>query len=174
VRLDIFRRLLEPMTPGRLVDIGAGHGAFAALADELGWKVTAVDARTDRFPDSSTIEWVNADLRGFDVQGYDAICLLGVLYHLELDAQLDLLRRCAGTVTILDTHVTDRVEVKMGAYEGWLFDERQEEATASWGNEQSFWPTQDSLDRMLRDCGYQSVFKLEPSYYPNRTFYLCL
>ena len=29
---------------------------------------------------------------------------MGLLYHMELADQLDLLRRCSGTVTILDTH----------------------------------------------------------------------
>lgn len=162
------------MRPGRLLDVGAGHGAFAVLADELGWEVTAVDARSDRFPSVPSITWVEADLRDFEIRDYDLICLLGILYHLELDDQLALLRRCAGTPTILDTHTTERADISIDAYEGWLFHEERAEATASWENEQSFWPTRASLIAMLEDCGYRFVLQLEPDYYPHRTFYLCL
>jgi hypothetical protein len=55
-------------------------------------------------PMTDGIEWVEADVRGYDPSGFDCIALLGLLYHLELDAQLALLRKCAGTPIIVDTH----------------------------------------------------------------------
>lgn len=174
IRLEIFRELLKPMRPGRLLDVAAGHGAFSIAASELGWKVTAVDARSDRFPSVAGIDWIEADLRTFKIEGFDVICLLGILYHLQLDDQLDLLRRCAGTPTIIDTHTTQRADTTSDGYQGWLFQEHREASTASWGNIQSFWPTRPALDAMLADCGYRFVFRLEPEYYPDRTFYLCL
>lgn len=182
-RLDIFRRLLSTLPTGHLLDLAAGHGKFSLLAHELGWKVTAVDARTKRFPMTPGIEWVESDVREFPVdERYTCISVLGLLYHLELDAQLDLLRRCAGTPTIVDTHVSlapDRVEQ---GYEGHVFDELGERTpkehrwsgTASWRNYESFWATEESLLRMFRDAGFADVWVLEPRYQEDRTFYLCL
>ena len=162
------------MEPGRLLDLGAGHGAFAERAAKMGWQVTAVDARTERFPWTEGIEWVESDLRDYAIGEPDVVCLLGVLYHLELGDQIEILTKCAGTVTILDTHVTGSATVTLDGYDGWFFEEELAAATASWGNERSFWPTRAALRQMLAHCGYSSVFALEPDYYPNRTFYLCL
>ena len=103
-RGEIFRRMLGALKPGSYLDVGCGHGRFALIAQELGWEVTAVDARTTRFPDAPGITWIQADVRTFDVAGYDCIGIMGLLYHLELAAQLDLLRRCSYATTIVDTH----------------------------------------------------------------------
>jgi 2-polyprenyl-3-methyl-5-hydroxy-6-metoxy-1,4-benzoquinol methylase len=113
----IFRALLAPFAPGRLLDLGAGKGNFALIAAGLGWKVTAVDARTVRWPDLAesdpttraliaSVRWVQADVRELSIPtgAYDLICILGLLHHLEIHDQVDLLRRCAGTLLRLDTH----------------------------------------------------------------------
>ena len=103
--------MLGWFTPGRLVDLGAGHGAFSIRAADAGWDVTAVDARTTRFPDDARIQWIHQDVRETSLQGYDLIVNLGLFYHLTLDDQLSLLDRAAGTPMILDTHVaTERAE----------------------------------------------------------------
>ena len=104
-RLRIFDTMLGWFTPGRLVDLGAGHGAFSIRAADAGWDVTAVDARTTRFPDDARIRWVHQDVRETSLEGYDLIVNLGLFYHLTLDDQLTLLDRAAGTPMILDTHV---------------------------------------------------------------------
>ena len=179
-RLATFRSILGSLPPGRLLDLGAGHGAFSLIAAELGWSVTAVDARTARMPMTEGIEWVEADVRDYDPSGFDCIALLGLLYHLELEAQLGLLRRCAGTTLILDTHHALLPEVSLGGYNGRLYrepgtseEERRDIATASWGNPESFWPTRESLVTMLHDAGHPVVLALEPQITPDRTFYLC-
>jgi SAM-dependent methyltransferase len=174
IRLDVFRAVLEPMKPGHMVDLATGHGRFARIAQELGWQVTAVDARTERMPMTEGIQWVESDLRDFDVEGFDLVAMLGIFYHLELNDQLELLKRCAGTTTILDTHVALEVEVVEGGYEGILFTERSDIPTASWINPTSFWPTENALIRMLHDCGYRFVFRLTPPPMTlDRTWYLC-
>ena len=173
---------MRPFRPGRLLDLGSGHGAFALIAQELGWQVTAVDARTERMPMTQGIDWRQGDARTFDVAGYDCIALLGLLYHLEYPDARDLLRRCAGTPTILDTHTAltaDRVDE---GYEGRTFIEIPDyaperlatTATASWGNETSWWPTRPALVRLLRDSGYRTILVLDPPIGADRTFYLCL
>lgn len=174
-RLEMFSELLATQRPGRLLDLGTGHGKFALLATNMGWKVTAVDARTERMPEHQAIEWVRSDVRSFtfDPAEFDCIAILGLLYHLELDAQLALLGRCSGTTAIIDTHVALRAEHSERGFEGRVFEEETEAPTAAWGNERSFWPTEESLVRMLREAGYTSL-KLVPPYRPDRTFWLCL
>lgn len=71
-RLAQFRQILRPLRPGRLVNLGTGHGKFAMLAEGLGWEVTGVDARTQRLPQSNTIEWVESDVRRFPLDGSTA------------------------------------------------------------------------------------------------------
>ena len=70
-RLRTLRQILSPITPGRLVDLGTGHGKFARVTRDLGWRVTAVDVRTERMPRDSGIEWVQSDVRDFPLDGND-------------------------------------------------------------------------------------------------------
>lgn len=185
LRLELFDALLGLYPPGRLIDLGAGHGSFSVRATDRGWKATAVDARTKRFQDDPRVNWVNIDVRDADLSGYDLILCLGLLYHLTLEDQLDLLNRATGTPLIIDTHVANGTHSKhahrlsdlvtVGGYRGQLFRERDATSPrASWGNEESFWPTPRAFYRMLRKNGYRSVWAATPWYQPDRTFFLCL
>jgi hypothetical protein len=180
-RLATFRHILGALPPGRLLDLGAGHGLFSLIGQELGWDVTAVDARTVRMPMVDGIRWIEADARTFDVSGYDCIALLGLLYHLGLGDQRDLLGRCAGTPTILDTHHALQATATLEGWEGRIYkepgattEELAQVPTASWGNRDSFWPTRAALLRMLHEAGYHTVLALDPPILPDRTFYLCI
>ena len=134
-------------------------------------------------PKASGIEWVQSDVREFEIDrdSYDCISVLGLLYHLSLGDQLSLLRECAGTPTIVDTHVTRRTDYEESGYRGTLFnevphaspEEHDDIATASWKNRTSFWPTEESLLRMFHDSGFPQVFQLAPPYQTGRTFYIC-
>lgn len=182
-RFRLFDTLLERFVPGRLIDLGTGHGKFAVRAANAGWTVTATDARTDRFPDHPTVTWRQEDVRDTDLSGYDLILNLGLFYHLTVDDQLSLLDRSAGTPMILDTHVGLASERGFGlsettrqrGYRGRLYSEEnlQHVPTASWGNGHSFWPTRRALVRMLTERGWL-VLTAEPFYHPSRTFFLCL
>ena len=181
-RFRIFDTMLGWFSPGRLVDLGAGHGLYSIRAADAGWKVTAVDARTVRFPDDPRITWRHEDVRNTSLEGYDLIVNLGLFYHLTLDDQLSLLDRAAGTPMILDTHVATKNPKGWGlsepvvqrGYSGRLYSEadKQQHATASWGNLDSFWPTPATLRRMLDERGWD-VYTLTPYYLPTRTFFLC-
>jgi hypothetical protein len=174
-RLAIFRELLSTMQPGHLLDLATGHGGFALLAHELGWRVTAVDARTERWPDHDGIEWVQADVREFQIGGdVDCINVPGLFYHLEVGDQLDLLKRCSVAPTILETHVSLKPDREEMGYLGHLFDEGEIGPTSSWGNPFSFWPTEESLVRMLHDSGFTSVYVRTPQFRAGRNFYLAL
>jgi hypothetical protein len=178
----ILRELLGLFPPGKLIDLACGNGVFSIAAQDLGWQVTAVDARTVRMPMTPGITWIQQDVRETDVSGFDVILLMGLLYHMELADQLDLLRRCSNAVTILDTHHSTSPTHDEGGYAGHTFREIPEDhptsledsPRAAWGNATSFWATQPDLVRMLHDSGFGTVLALVPPTLPNRTFYLCL
>jgi hypothetical protein len=178
-RHQAFRTLLQLFTPGKCVDLGTGHGSFATEAARLGWDVTAIDARTQRFPDDSRVTWERADIRQVDLTPYDLTICLGLFYHLTLEDQLDLLRRATGRPLILDTHLdhgththplSDRMTIS--GYEGRMYRESNR-TTSSWGNPQSFWPTLDSFHRMLTAYGFVTL-TWEPWLMGDRTFFLAL
>lgn len=180
-RPAIFINLLSLFPPGSLVDLGTGHGVFAVHAANLGWQVTAVDARTERWPADERVSWVEQDVREHDVSRYDLICCLGLFYHLTFEDQVDLLRRAAGTPMIIDTHLdhgthehrlSDRV-VEGDGYHGRYYQEPGV-ATSSWGNRRSFWPTLPTFERMLLEQGHGPVLPVQPWVTGDRTFFLVL
>ncbi len=178
LRLGHFVDVLQRFPAGHLLDLGAGHGLFSRLAADLGWRVTAVDARDERFPRDDRVRWVRADVRDFDeYEGVDLVACLGLWYHLTLDDQVALARRMAPRPVILDTHFAmprrkdhhhhaDRVSdlVQQDGYEGRLYSETglHTRPTASWGNELSFWPTVPTLERQFYDAGYDVLEHLSP------------
>lgn len=172
-RVEIVRDLLVRLPPGRLLDLATGHGTFALVAQGLGWDVTAVDARTTRMPATEGVKWIQADVREFPIGGFDVVTVFGLLYHLDLEAQLDLLSRCHPALTLIDTHVSSRPTTILDGYLGHYFEEEQEDPRASWGNPVSFWPTEESLCRMLFEAGFSAVHKVEPPpVTADRTFYV--
>jgi hypothetical protein len=179
-RLEIFKAILALFDPGRLVDLGAGHGLFSMAAVRAGWEVVAVDARTERNTPSPGITWVEADVRQFALSGFDLIACLGLFYHLTLEDQLGLLRECRGTALVLDTHLANgrsshrlSDEQEIGGFRGRWYEEGNS-YTSSWGNAKSFWPTPDSFHRMVEDAGYGVTLAVEPWYLPDRTFFVAL
>lgn len=183
IRLQTFKAIVGPGEGRGLVDLGAGPCQFAAIAHDQGWKVTAVDARTERLPaDLGGVEFVQHDVRTFDVSGFHTISILGLLYHLTLDEQIALLRSCSGARVILETQVHDPRIVPPAAQpwgydllefdglKGVVYPENQGGALeanpmASVGNPTSFWLTEDSLLDVFERCGYQKVTVVQPPHY---------
>lgn len=180
---------IEPGT--RTADLGAGPCVFAKLAAEAGLAVTAVDARTERLPDPpelGSIDFVQADIRDFDLMDYEVIMILGLLYHLEIPDQIDLLKRSNGARhVILDTQVhipelvntphPDRfsdLQTTKDGYEGVAFFER-DNPMASITNSSSFWHTEESMMRLFDAAGYSEVVVVDPPYqsiHGGRRFYV--
>lgn len=194
-KLTIFRTLLPSLKPGKMLDLGAGKGNFSLAATRLGWEVTAVDARTVRWPDPEaekgqdraklirSVRWVQADVREFPIRSgeYDLVCILGILHRLELDEQIELLRRCSDTLTLMDVRIAPEVTVTEGLYEGKYYhqggetrEERDQIPQAAWGNEFGFRHTEESLLRLVRDCGYSKMMHMRPPHRKDYTMYLCL
>jgi len=182
----ILRRVLNP-AQRTLVDLGAGHCKFSAWAAKLGYEVTAVDGRTARLPaDLGPIRFIESDVRDFDPRGYGVVAILGLLYHLELDDQASLLRRCCyGAPVIVETqvHVPEMVAdqpaawhelVHRDGYAGVDFPER-DNPMASIGNATSFWHTEASIIRLFENAGYSRVTVVDPIFrsgYGARRFYV--
>jgi 2-polyprenyl-3-methyl-5-hydroxy-6-metoxy-1,4-benzoquinol methylase len=192
---QIFHSLVSPLKPAKMLDLGTGAGTISLIAARLGWEVTAVDARTVRTPDPETendpdraelirsVKWVESDIREFPIPRgeYDLICISGILHHLELDAQIKLLRRCSDTLTFLAVRVVSGVVEAEGPYEGRSYREpgetrevRDRVPWASWGNETSFYHTEKSLLRLFQDSGYTQTMAMRPPFERNYTFYVCL
>jgi 2-polyprenyl-3-methyl-5-hydroxy-6-metoxy-1,4-benzoquinol methylase len=192
---QIFHSLVSPLKPGKMLDLGTGAGTISLIAARLGWEVTAVDARTVRTPDPETekdpdraeltrsVRWVESDIREFPISKgeYDLICIFGLLHHLELDAQIKVLRRCSHTLTFLAVRVVAGVVPTEGVYEGTNHrepgetrEERDQVPSASWGNETSFYHTEESLLRLFQDSGYTQTMVMRPPFERNYTFYVCL
>ncbi|MDQ3729973.1 MAG: class I SAM-dependent methyltransferase [Actinomycetota bacterium] len=192
MRTLTFAWLLAEVVPKgeRLLDLGAGACIFAQRAVNAGYSVTAVDARAVRRPEEldERINFVEADVRDFEpAEEPDVVAVLGLLYHLPLNEQSDLLERFRDRTVILDTQIHDPHLVTDAAaewatefvstddgYEGVVFPET-DNPMASVGNPESFWHTEDSLFRLVKDCGYENATAIEPVYvskYGARKFYV--
>jgi len=194
LRTKTFRWLLNEVlkrAPGAtFADLGAGPCVFSRIARDSGYRVTAVDVRDERVPrDLAEIEFVKSDVREYNPQDQDVIAIIGLLYHLTLQDQLDLLGRCPSTSTlIIDTQVhipelvvresnrggfSDRI-VTEGPYSGVMYPELNN-PMASWGNATSFWHTEPSLLRLLENSGRRWVRMVDPPYvskYGGRTWFV--
>jgi hypothetical protein len=125
---------------------------------------------------------VHQDVRETDLSSYDLIVNLGLFYHLTLEDQVSLLDRSVGTPMILDTHVAIgdlagyrlSKPVTVEGHEGRLYSEQgiQHDPRSSWGNLASFWPTPETLNRMLAERGWDVY--TAPYYLSSRTFFLCV
>ena len=172
-RAGILTGLLGQFAPGRLIDLATGTGWFAVIAADLGWEVTAIDARHRDRAAHPRVTWHDQDVRDASLDGYDLILCLGIFYHLTFADQMTLLAKCAGTPVIIDTHVDLAGEVTEGdGITGKAVSENGGLLSAC-GNSESFWPTEASLERMLAVHGYQ-VTAYEPWWAPDRTFFTCL
>lgn len=80
-------RLMEVMTPGRLLEIGSGTGTLLVEASRLGWQSIGLEpghaaAHEARLRGANIVEgWFPADLPGEDGP-FDAIAILDVLEHM--------------------------------------------------------------------------------------------
>lgn len=186
--------ILAPLTPGKLLDLSAGKGNISLTAAGLGWLVTAVNADTLRRPERDvaadpdlaalldSITFVQEDVRQLtiDRHAYDLICIAG-LHELDVPDQVALVRKCAGTPLLVDAHIASAQTDVLGDYRGMLSqdhgeadEERGAGGAASSRQASAFLHTEESLVRLLRDCGYPIVFQARPPYRQEYTFYFAL
>lgn len=191
MRTAIVRKVLESLGgPYRVADLGAGPCIFSKIARDAGHEVTAIDARTVRKPsdeDLGSVRFVHADVREFDLSGFEVILFLGLFYHLEIPDQLEMLKRCRHATVILDTqvHVPELVQnpnpepwentiVHQDGFEGVVFPEG-DNPMASVGNKTSFWHTDESMIRIFERAGYEKLQVIDPLFttkYGGRRFFV--
>ena len=150
-------------------------------AADPGWQVTALDARGDRYPEDGRVNWQVGDV-GVPTswvrrRGVPRALLppdrrrparpAGALQRPPADPRHARRQREVEPFTLSEA-------VTLRGYRGRLYLEGDlARSTASWGNDESFWPRTRALYRMLGENGYE-VLTAAPWYLPTRTFFLCL
>lgn len=169
-----------------LLDVATGTGMYAVVARDAGFQVTAFDVRQDRVPWSEpNINWKLSTLQEFEYSGYDIILLCGILYHLTLSDQFDLLSKLKAPFIILNTHfkIDGPQKWDLGTqfqsgnlsgvnyYEGQLA-KLSGSLKSAWNNEYSFWHTIPSLEWLFGVFGYKMTI-INPWISEDRAFFLC-
>ena len=182
--VDLLRR---PLTGMRVLDLGCGEGLYAIEFAQQGAEVIGIEGRPGNVAKAdfgrralalTTLDVVLGDVRDVTLEQlgrFDVILCSGILYHLEADAALALLRQmrrmCAG-ITIVDTRIALEAEIFVdeggGRYGGSMYREHAPGASpaekladpgASLDNVQSFWFTRPALANALADAGFTSVLE---------------
>jgi len=91
----------------RVLEVGCGRGLLAARLAAAGHDVTALDVRfpDDRVPAAPRLAFVEADLRSFDAEPFDAVAFTASLHHVApLGAALDhaFLLLAPGAMLVVD------------------------------------------------------------------------
>ena len=101
-----FAEIVEGMEPGKALDLACGEGRNSVWLAQNGWTVTAVDFSTagiDRGRAGAEelgvdVEWVVADLTGWDPGDRQWDLVAHVYLHLDRETRERLLRRAASWV----------------------------------------------------------------------------
>lgn len=155
----------------------------------------------------NNVRFQKGDVRKVDpkqVGKFDLVLFYGILHHLAAEdflPMLKLLRQLTGDTMILFTHtagkgadvkfgerLTDTVTIEDGRFSGRLYREHPEGMTqeqkdkrvrSSLDNNTSFWPSEPSLVKALREVGFNHISRqMEPTPYGNpseefRVYYVC-
>lgn len=172
----------------RVLDLGCLEGGISFHLAKLGAEVIGLEAREINIKKcefvaeasgQSNLKFVQGDmldLERHDLGQFDLIVASGVLYH--VDAQgivpfLTSLRKCCRGVVIFDTHVANQIleyyETSNGLvvygrsivehFDSEADDSKDKKPWASFRNNFSFWPTERSLMNLLKEAGFQFVYK---------------
>jgi SAM-dependent methyltransferase len=175
-----------------VIDLGCGHGKFSVMCRDLGYNVTGIDARNVRIPfNEKNITWKIHDVTTLDVIESDTVLYFGLLYHLNYEQQVKLLKSIKTNLLVINTHFAiiknDKIEnvtnkdklsiINTNNIQGVIyeesknFDSLKNRPLASFSNLTSFWPTLDYLSEMLILIGgYSKVYVVEPYLMEDRTY----
>jgi SAM-dependent methyltransferase len=132
---ELLGRFLPP-PPARILDVGGGAGAYAVPLIESGYDVVMVDPiplHVDQAKRSGVVAAVVGDARSleFDDDSFDAVLLLGPLYHLtereDRVCALGEARRVVRADGVIVSAVISRFASTLdGLHAGFLLDDRFE------------------------------------------------
>lgn len=132
---ELLGRFL-PVPPARVLDVGGGAGAYALPLIESGYDVVLVDPvplHVDQARQSGVTSAVVGDARSleFDDDSFDAVLMLGPLYHLtQREERVRALREAARVVrpagVILAAVISRFASTFDGLQAGFLLDDRFE------------------------------------------------
>ena len=187
----------QPLSGARVLDLGGAEGAFAVELARHGAEVTTIEGRSGNVEKMRLLKEalgldrlaiVQEDVRHLSRERhgeFDLVLCLGVLYHLDGRAAVELVHRIAEVtrrVAVVDTHVSfsAQASVQVGdrTYAGRRvreFDpdastEEQERLSRSaLENAESLWLTEPSLLNLLVDAGFSSVADLVAPHYERTT-----
>ncbi len=172
-----------------VLDLGCAHGLYALEFARRGANSLGLEGRAEWIRQAeahrdglglSSARFIREDVRRADANTYgkfDVVLCLGLLYHLDAQEALDLLRNLydmTKDLIVIDTQValepSERREMRGQTYFGRTFPEHavgtsseDMEAVlgASLDSNFSFWFTLPSLTTMLGDVGFSTVFELK-------------
>jgi hypothetical protein len=186
----------EPIDRIRVLDLACLEGEFALEFASHGATVVGIEGREINLEKAriakdllslNNLELIHDDVRNLDskkVGHYDVVLALGILYHLEVPAVMEVVRNifdCCTRIAIIDTHFSQEANesytwegnVYWGRYtqEHASTSTREEQLAAVWmsiGNVRSFLLTRASFSNLLRHVGFTSVYEcLNPHVYYN-------
>ena len=154
----------------RILELGScqGGGTFQ-LAKHAGLQeIVAIEGRdynvekaqlVQRLLGITNVTFVDANLETFDLQSlgrFDAVYCVGLLYHLPKPWELLAKLKDVSDLIYLNTHYcrANRVSQTAGGYEGANWRESGYDDPLSGLSHWSFWPTLNSLAKMLLAAGF--------------------
>ena len=178
----------QPLNSLRVLDLACLEGLYAIEFARQGAEVVGVEIREANLEKARFVKetlglerltFAQDDVRNLSNEAYgdfDVVLCLGILYHLDSPDVFDFVHRMAEVCRrclIIDTHIstTNQTSIEYAGrrYAGKYFIEHAPEATAEeklkmvWAsidNNKSFWLTRASLDNLLADAGFTSVYEV--------------
>ena len=172
----------KPLDQLRVLDLGCGEGMYGIEFASHGARVVAIDGRAANIEkvrfvrDRLGLEKMELhvdDARNLSEAKYgrfDVVLCIGLLYHLEEEGVMNLLRSMALVCddlclihTFVSTAPAMSFEWEGRTYSGRRFlehvgnEDRERALWASLDNVWSFWPTRPSMFNALADVGFTSV-----------------
>jgi len=154
----------------KVLDLACRTGAFTWALAEAGHEAYGLEGRSENLalaaerPENGA-QYMQGDVRGLspDVHGtFDVTLCLGLLYHLDAEDAVKLLRAMRAVTTgfaIIDTHVgapVDSTDVDGRVFQGQWYGEPPG-WWSSIGNPRSWWFTAESLDAAVRLAGWTQI-----------------
>lgn len=170
--LEIIRERVESLNGLRVLDLACRTGAFSRAFADAGAEVLGIEGKSsnfDRIPETPNTSYVLDDVRNLSLEKYghfDITLCLGILYHLEAQDAINLLRSIKEVTrryAVIDTHIGSAntvVTVGTQRYAGYMYNEGEAGPWSALGNQFSFWFTTESLKQACRDTGWANVEEL--------------